>query len=146
MEAHNPLNLVCPLLLILGGVLAAAGLIVAKRPDAAKYIEKIQPYQALIGFALLGVGVWTLLRWIAFLPGMIKDKPFNGLVVVATIVASILLGCMFGMPILARMSAQGAQKGNELAQRMAPFQVLIGLVGIAAGVANLVNWLGIDLS
>jgi hypothetical protein len=145
MESHNVLNLVCPILLILGGVLGASALIVAKRPDAASYIAKIQPFQALIGFGLLGVGIWTLLRWIAFLPGIFKDKPFNAAVLVATIAVSILLGIIFGMPVLARFSPQGARKGEEMHARLAPFQVLIGLAAIAAGVLNIVNWLGIDL-
>lgn len=145
MEAHNPLNLICPLLLILGGVLAAGNLIVAKRPDAARYIAALQPFQALIGFGLLGVGVWTLVRWIAFLPGIFKDKPFNAAVIVATVACAILLGVMFGMPILARFSPQGARKGEEMHARLAPFQVLIGLAGVAAGLLNIVYWLGIDL-
>ena len=48
-------------ILIAGGILGCAGLIVAKKPDAKELIGKLQPFQAGIGLALLGFGIWNLL-------------------------------------------------------------------------------------
>jgi hypothetical protein len=48
---------------------------------------------------------------------------------------SIVLGVVFGLgPIMNMMGNNQAarQKAMELAQKIAPFQVLLGLVGIAA--------------
>ena len=45
--------------LILGGVLGCAGLIVAKKPDAKELIGKLQPFQAVIGVALLVTALLT---------------------------------------------------------------------------------------
>jgi hypothetical protein len=143
---HNPLDLLGPILLIFGGVLAAASLIVAKQPEAAKYIAKIQPYQAFIGFALLVIGVWSLVRSLPSMPHLISANPAYGAAVLTTSIGSILLGIMFGMPVLSGFSPQGAAKGRELAQRLAPFQVLIGLVGIVAGVISILLWAGLSLS
>ena len=46
------------LLCIIGGVLAASSLILSKRPDAKKALDKIAPFQGIIGVALLGLGIW----------------------------------------------------------------------------------------
>jgi len=146
MESHNVLDLIAPVLLILGGVLAAAALIVTKRPDAARYIAKIQPYQALIGFALLAIGIWTLIRSASSLPGLISTNAFYAAAIIVTCVASMMLGVLFGMPVLSGFSPQGAAKGRELAERLAPFQVLIGIVGIAGGAFNILLWFGVPLN
>ena len=49
--------IVFELLLILGGVVACSGLIVAKKPDAERILAKIAPFQALIGLALIALGI-----------------------------------------------------------------------------------------
>jgi len=127
------MDLINPLLLILGGILAVSGLVVAKKPSAKELIDKLMPYQAIIGIALLALGLWNLLRSLAHLADALKAFP--GIVALTVVITSILLGFMFGMPQIAKwMPAQGPaeQKGMELAKQLAPFQVIIGLVGIGA--------------
>jgi len=143
MYARSIFDLIGPLLLILGGILAAAGLIVAKKPNAKELIAKIQPYQATIGIILLGMGLWTLIRWLSWFGAMFKLAPLFATCMMANIAASILLGIMFGMPMVAKMSASGAAKGEEFAKKLAPYQVLIGLVGIGAGLVDILYWIGI---
>jgi hypothetical protein len=50
--------------LILGGILAVSALIVAQKPNAQQMIDKLVPFQAIIGVGLvvLGIidGVWLL--------------------------------------------------------------------------------------
>jgi len=133
-----------PLLLILGGILAASGLILAKKPDAKELIGKIQPYQATIGIILL---VWGLYNMIRIGPGLmiqfVKIVPVMGITIWAMLICSILLGILFGMPMLAKLSAGGAAKGEELGKKMAPFQALIGLVSIGAGLLGILFVAGI---
>jgi hypothetical protein len=143
MYAKSILDLIAALILIAGGILAAASLIVAKKPNAKELIAKIQPYQATIGIILLISGVLTLLRMLSWFGWLFRMSPLFATAVMANIGASILLGIMFGMPIVAKMSASGAAKGEELAKKLAPFQVLIGLVGIGAGLVDILFWLGI---
>ena len=127
-----------PILLILGGILAAAALIVAKKPDAKDMIAKIAPYQATIGIILLGWGIYNFIR---IGPGTMIDAfkvwPLFAADILAMLVCSILLGIMFGMPMLAKMSASGAAKGEQMAKKLAPFQTLIGLIAIGSGVLGL---------
>ena len=103
------MDLINALLLIVGGILALSGIIVAKQPNAKDVIDKLVPYQAIIGVAMLVLGVLNLLRTIGVLFTWIRVSPLYGLSWLTVIVASILLGFMFGMPQIAKwMPGQGA--------------------------------------
>jgi hypothetical protein len=142
------MDLIAPILLILGGILAASNLIVAKKPEAKQAIEKLLPYQAGIGIALLAIGVWNLLHSFSSpsISDLIKIAPLLGLTVLAMIVVALLLGFMFGMPQIAKWlpgNANAEQKGMELSRKLAPFQVILGLVGIGASLIFLLYRFGI---
>jgi len=131
-----------PFLLIAGGILATSSLIVAKKPDAKELIAKLAPYQAIIGVALLGFGVFNLIRGLQIFK-FISVIPVMAITSLAMIFSAILLGLLFGMPMVAKMSASGAAKGEEIAKKFAPFQVLIGLVGIGSSLLFLLFVWGI---
>lgn len=123
------------LLLIVGGILAISALIVAKKPDAKELIDKLVPYQAIIGVALLAVGLLDLLGSLGKILHLLNGAPVHAIVWLAVIVTSILLGFLFGMPQIAKWlpgQAAAEQKGMELSNKLAPFQVIIGLVGLGA--------------
>lgn len=131
------MEIIAPLLLIVAGILAISNLIVAKKPDAKALLDKLLPYQAGIGVAVLVVGVVYLLVRLGT-PSVfdfIKIAPLLGLAMLSVMVCSVLLGFMFGMPQIAKwMPGENAaeQKGIELSKKLAPFQVIIGIVGIAS--------------
>jgi hypothetical protein len=132
-----------PILLILGGMLASASVIVAKRPDAKAMIAKLVPFQALIGIGLLGFGV---LGGIHFREILLNPKVYGDMynaILWAMVAGSLLLGLMFGMPMVARLSPGGAAIGEELAKKIAPFQAMIGGVAILAGLGGLLLLVGI---
>ena len=131
-----------PFLLIAGGILATSSLIVAKKPDAKDLIAKLAPYQAIIGVLLLGFGVFNLIRSIQIFK-FISVIPVMAITTLAMIFSAVLLGLLFGMPMVAKMSASGAEKGAEIAKKFAPFQVLIGLVGIGSSLLFLLFVWGI---
>ena len=125
------------LLLIAAGLLGASGLIVAKSPNAGRIIESLAPFQALIGAGALVLGIINLLRWgPKSLLDITKAFPVMGASMLGGVVCGILLGFMFAIPLMSRIGAgpQGQQKAAELAEKIAPWQLLIGLVAIAAGV------------
>jgi hypothetical protein len=134
-----------PILLILAGILAASGLIVSKKPDAAKLIAKIQPYQATIGIILLAFGIYNAFIYVGIklMIEWVKAAPLFGITVWAMLFSSILLGIMFGMPMVAKLSAAGAAKGEELGKKLAPFQLLIGIIGMISGLLALLYAIGI---
>ena len=126
---------------IVGGILAVSGLIVAKKPDAKELIDKLVPYQAIIGIALLALGIVNLVRWLGnHVFTLLSVAPLFGLTVLAMIFTSILLGFMFGMPQIAKwLPGEGGaeQKGMELSKKLAPYQVIIGLIGLASALLML---------
>jgi hypothetical protein len=129
------MDLINILLLIAGGILATSALIVAKKPDAKQWIDKLVPYQAIIGVALLAVGVLDLLRWLGALRHLLPDAPVHVVVWLAVIVTSILLGFLFGMTQIAKWlpgHAAAEQKGRELSNKLAPYQLIIGVIGLGA--------------
>ena len=131
-----------PIVLILGGILGCAGLIVAKKPDAKELIGKLQPFQAAIGVALLVFGVLNLLDAIRFL-SLMSLIPVTVIMAFAAVLSAIVLGIMFGMPMIAKLSASGAAKGEELGKKLAPYQTLVGIVAIVTGLYFLLMILGI---
>jgi len=125
-----------PIVLILGGILGCAGLIVAKKPDAKELIGKLQPFQAAIGVALLVFGVINLLDALRML-SFVGAFPVLVIAAFAAVASAIILGIMFGMPMVAKLSASGAAKGEELGKKLAPYQTMVGLVAIGTGVIML---------
>ncbi|CAN5452392.1 hypothetical protein BH11MYX1_BH11MYX1_13150 [soil metagenome] len=131
------MDFIGPIILILGGILACASLIISKDPKAKDAIGKLQAYQGWIGVLLLVFGVIDFFRIGIHIFGLISVLPFFSLVVLAYIGSSILLGIMFGMPIVAKLSASGAAKGDLLGKKLAPYQTIIGIVGIVSGLLAL---------
>ncbi len=140
------MDLINALLLIVGGILALSGIIVANQPNAKNVIDKLVPYQAIIGVALLVLGVLNLLRTLGVLFTWIRVSPLYGLSWLTVIVASVLLGFMFGMSQIAKWMpghAAAEQKGMELIKKLAPYQVIIGLGGLVASLIFLLYRFGI---
>jgi len=138
--------LIHALALAVGGLLAASGLIIAKKPDAKQLIDKLMPYQAIIGVILLVLGVLSLLQSLGGLMSVITHFPLLGLTGLAVIVTSILLGFMFGMPQIAKwMPGEGKteQKGMELSRKLAPFQGILGIIALVAALLSLLYYFGI---
>lgn len=135
-----------PLLILLGGVLAISALIIAKKPEAKQVLDRITPYQALIGIVLLVWGIISLLRLLPDLGTALRVIPFFALCTLVMIVCSILLGFLFGMPQIAKWAPgqSGAEtKAMQLSQRLAPYQVVLGLVGIATALLYILVRAGI---
>jgi hypothetical protein len=134
---------------LLGGVLAISGLIIAKKPDAKAMIDKLTPYQALIGVAMVFLGVINFVRILPYLTDVFKVNLLFAAATLSMIGVSVVLGALFGMPQIAKMipgDSSAEQKALDLAQKVAPFQVLLGLIGIAASLLfllyryNVIHW------
>jgi len=129
------------LLLLAGGILAISSLIVAKKPDAKAMIDKLVPFQAIIGVALLGIG---LLRLIQVGPintfRFLSVSPLLGITLIGALWGAIVLGFLFGMPQIAKWmpGESGAEtKAMDLSKKLVPFQTIIGVIVLASGVLML---------
>jgi hypothetical protein len=133
MDVLTTLNSV---IVILGGILAVSGLIIANKPDAKQIIDKLTPYQALIGVGMIALSVITFVRQISVLTDMFKLNFMSALGVWCMIGTGVALGALFGMPQIVKWipgQYSAEQKALEFSQKVAPFQVLLGLIAIAGG-------------
>ena len=131
-------------LLILAGLIAMSGVIVAKRPDARAVLDKLVPFQAIIGVALLVVAVIFFLKSkpLAIIKGL-KTSPVINVVQLAMVLAGVVLGFLFGLPQIAKWAGGNNPKAQELAGTLAPYTVLIGMVALVAGLAGFLYRVGL---
>ena len=133
MDALLVLN---ALVVILGGILAVSGLIIANKPDAKQIIDKLTPYQALIGVGMIALSIITFARLLKVLTDLFKLNFTFALGVWCMIGTGVALGALFGMPQIVKWipgDSPAEQKAMEFSQKVAPFQVLLGLVAIGGG-------------
>lgn len=126
------------ILLILGGVLALSAFIVAKKPEARALIAKLTPFQAFIGVALLVISLIALIDVgpiNAF--RILAAAPLFGIAVIGSTYGGILLGFCFGMPQIAKWlpgKSSAETTALNLSRKLAPFQMIIGILCLVAGV------------
>lgn len=134
-------------LLILAGILACSTFIVAKKPDAKAMIDKLVPFQAFIGVGLLAV---TIINWVRMGLGvpfqLMKFWALGGITLIGAIFSGILLGFLFGMPQIAKWvpgESSAEQKALDLSRKIAPIQMIVGVVALVSGVLFLLMELNI---
>lgn len=138
-----------PFVLLAAGCLGASSFIIAKKPDARKLIDKIAPYQAFMGIALMFFAVYNMFVWIG-VGDMLKafKWPIYGVTLWGVIGSSLLLGFLFGLPQVAKWSAAGAAKGEIVAKKLAPLQTILGFIAIGSStlwilfIAGVLKWPG----
>lgn len=123
-----------PLLAIIAGLLAASSVVIKKLPDSSKLIEKIRPYEAFIGAAALLMSVFSIFK----ISHYFKLGFFSGVMSSACIGSCIVMGFLLGYPmiqelVLDDMSEDARKKGEEIYDKLTPYKVLSGLVGIGTG-------------
>jgi hypothetical protein len=130
------------LLLMLLGVLAVPGLIIAKRPDAKKVIDKIAPYQGWIGAILALWGLFRLIQWFQSfrLLGLGLRGILFFLIYTAFVWTMITLGFMLGVGVVKTFvkDANAQAKMDSLLAKLAPRQGQLGLLALAVGAVVLV--------
>ncbi|MBN2378270.1 hypothetical protein JXM67_00490 [candidate division WOR-3 bacterium] len=133
--------------LIVLGVLAAYSLIVAKKPEAAKLLDKVTPYQgwigiftclwgiwgiiwAIISIGLLGLGLWGIIWWITLLAGSVLEA---------------VLGFILGYALISKYALskneEAKKKGEQVLAKLAPLSGTLGIIAIIFGVWLIVAWI-----
>lgn len=123
------------------GVVCAANLIIAKKPDAKELIGKIAPYQGWIGAISAIWGVWWLINWILNLGAWLKAYPVLCFTFLACALLMIALGLLCGVGILKMFvkQPQAVEKLDQTVAKLAPFQGMLGLAGIAVAIWTILN-------
>ncbi|HEY4179428.1 MAG TPA: hypothetical protein VGM90_21435 [Kofleriaceae bacterium] len=131
------------ILLLAAGVLACSALIIGKKPEAKQLIDKLVPFQGIIGVVLLVICVLTMLQvGPGYMFSILKSSPVVGMQYLGGVFGGAALGLVFGMPLIAKVTGKD---GSAIVQKLSPFQVILGLVCLGAGALNLLWMLGIHL-
>lgn len=128
------------ILVLIGGVLAAASTIVGKKPAAKEYIDKVRPYQGWIGVVLLVFGIINLIRFLPLFGGLIQS--FYGISILTTIVVGMIaVGFVLGYELIVQYTMQGSDAAKEKAEavraKLAPIQSTLGMIAIASALSLL---------
>lgn len=105
---------------LLLGVLGAANMIVAKKPEAKAFIDKLAPVQGIIGIVGLVLGI----LWFIQVIGIIMAMVTCGLIAA--------LGLIFGLDLI--KSLTGSDALDAVAAKLVPFKGIMGLVLIGLSI------------
>jgi hypothetical protein len=127
--------------LLLGGVLGAANLIIAKKPNAKELIDKLTPYQGWIGVVLVVWGLWDVIGVLRTM-AVLSAAPVWWLLYLVTTLTELGLGFLLGYGLISKYvlsrSPEAMQKGQELRAKLAVYQGPLGVVAIVLAILFLV--------
>lgn len=118
-------------LAFLAGALAASNVVIEKMPNAKEMIEKILPYQAMIGVAAFLFGVFKL-----FDISRMREAFSTKAVFIACVAACLVAGFLLGFPMIQKFIAEDEDtkdKVENVRKKLSPYQVLAGVVALGTG-------------
>jgi hypothetical protein len=133
---------------IIGGLIAMSAVIARKRPDAQKVLNKLLPYKASIGAAMLGCFVLNL-YYANFNPLYGFGNGFTalfGVTLLAVLVTQLFLGLTMGAGQIAKWARAPEHRTAELQRKLLPFEVPLGAVAITSGVLALIIYISPKLA
>jgi hypothetical protein len=126
---------------IIGGLLAASGFIVKRRPDAQQLIDKLTPYQGWVGVTMF---VWGIRELLGALTGMamLSVRPLLWVFWLLSGVSDLLVGFLLGFGLITHYvlsrNEQAKEKGAAIRSKLVSIQAPLGLVAIVLGVVYIV--------
>jgi hypothetical protein len=129
------MGIVNGLWLVVLGVLGAASLIIARRPDAKDAIAKLAPYQGWIGAVSALWGFWGIISMVLNI-GWMTTFPIYWFTYLADSVLSACLGLLLGVGVLKTFIKDATAQGkmDQTIAKLAPYQGTLGLAAIGVGV------------
>ncbi len=123
--------------LLAGGLLGAADLIVAKKPNAKELIDRLTPYQGSIGVVLVIWGVIDLIRIVPSL-GALSSAGIWMVIWILTPLTELGLGFLLGYGLISKYALsknpQALEKGQQLRAKLTVYQGPLGLTAIALAI------------
>lgn len=125
---------------LVGGIAAAASLITKAKPDSKELLDKITPYQGIVGLALLGWGLYSVIQLIRVL-----THGYFDVVSIATVALQLIVGFLLSFGLLSKFlfskSAAAQEKGEALRTKLAGFQGILGLALIGLSIWALIRFI-----
>ena len=131
------------LITIVGGIIAASGFIISRKPNAKELIDKIVPYTGWVGMVMFGWGIWETLGVIRSI-GMIGEFPLRWAFWLCVGLADLGVGFLLGFSLISQYALgknkAALAKGEQLRAKLVGIQAPLGLFAIVMGVLYIV-WL-----
>ena len=117
------------------GILGAANLIIARKPEAKELIGKLAPYQGWIGAVSALWGVWGVISSVLNL-GWMAYAPIYWITFLVDSILQLALGLLLGVGVLKTFikNPTAQEKMDLTITKLAPSQGLLGLIAIGVGV------------
>lgn len=135
------IGLILSLFMIVLGALAAYPSIVKAQPNAKEIIDKITPYQGIIGVIGCVLGLIAIVRLLLNIGGL-SVSPVFWLIGLFAALVEFALGLLLGYALIhmhaLSKNAHAARHGDELRAKLTTYQVPLGYIAIVLGVISLV--------
>ena len=133
------------LVLLAGGLLGASSIIIGKRPNAKQLIDKLVPYQGIIGVVMLVWGlrdVFQLLRSLS----VIGHVALWWLVFLVTALTELGLGFLLGYGLIVKYvlgsHPQAVAKAEQVRVKLRAYQGPLGVTAIILAVVFFLTSVG----
>ena len=130
------------ILSIVGGLIAASSLILAKQPNAKEIFQRVAPYQGFLGIGMLVAGALWLLQILPHVGSWLSTAPLRTGITLGALSCTVLVGFLLGYSLLAKFvlskNEAAKEKGARLQVKLATVQAPLGLLTVGLGVASLV--------
>jgi hypothetical protein len=134
---------------IAGGLLAASGFIMARKPDAKKYLDMLAPYSGFIGIGMFVDGVINIPFWLSNGLGSGYFTGLSKIMILLLVPTLVLTGFLLGFGLAAKYIFKGGgnqaaqEKAGKMQAKLANFAAPLGFVTIIAGLLFMLFWLRI---
>lgn len=125
------------LITIAGGILAASGFIIKRKPNAQQLIDKLAPYQGWIGMVMFFWGVWETFHSVLG-ASLLASHPLMWIFWLLSGVADLLVGFLLGFGLITHYALSknpiAMARGQQLRSKLVGIQAPLGALAVVMGV------------
>ena len=124
------------LITIAGGILAASGFIIKRKPNAQQLIDKLAPYQGWIGMLMFGWGVWETIHSVLGV-SLLSSHPLTWTFWTMSGVADLLVGFLLGFGLITHYALSknptAMARGQQIRTKLVGIQAPLGAFAVIMG-------------
>jgi len=124
---------------ILGGLIAASSLIIAKKPNGKELFDKLIPFQGWIGVILTFWGIWGFIKAILNIAYLGIPWIIGVAISIVEFIVGFLLAYNLISEYILEKNATAKAKGIELRQKLIKYQVPAGITLIVLGLLGIIS-------
>lgn len=128
--------LVAVILLIVGGLFAAPGLVAGKNPDVDNFFKKASPYLGFLGVFMLAYGVYIAIQVITNFGLLLELSVLATVTLAAGALLMLALGYLHAYSLIHSFMGKGEAEATsqEVYARINKKKASVGIAGIVIGI------------